>query len=103
MIRVEVYIQGENIKGLKCKGHAEFAEFGKDLICASVSSILTGGFNTFQEEDYELLVLKKGNAEVVIKDNEHAKIVLETIITQLKTIEVSYPEFISINERRCKL
>ena len=103
MIHVDIYFQGENIKELKCIGHANYDAYGKDLVCASVSCILTGGFNTFREEDYELMVLDEGRAEVKIKDNDHARVILETIFTQLKTIEIAYPKNISINERRCKL
>ncbi len=96
MIRVTVYIRDGKKIGLQCKGHADSAPYGQDLVCAAVSSILTGGWNTFQKEDYECLILEEGKAEVRICPNEHARVVLETILTQLKTLEASYPENISI-------
>ena len=96
MIRVNVYYQNNLPVGLKIKGHAEFGPYGQDLICASVSSIITGGFNAFREEDIVSCTLEEGNAEIYIYQNNESVVILKTIITQLETIKSAYPENISI-------
>ncbi len=41
-----------NIRKIQVKGHARFAEFGKDIVCASVSILFqTVGFMLVERED----------------------------------------------------
>ena len=96
MIQVMIIHQDENIVGLTCEGHAHFDQYGKDLVCAAVSAILTGGFNAFQEDEVESILLEEGKAMVRIKNVTRAKIILETILTQLETIENAYPKNLKI-------
>lgn len=49
MIKVNLIKTNDIVTGLQVTGHAKSAEYGKDLICAAVSAILTGGFNAFNE------------------------------------------------------
>ena len=60
MIRVSIISSGEIVNGLEVKGHANFAEHGKDLVCAGVSCIITGGFNALNKEDVEEITLEEG-------------------------------------------
>ena len=70
---------------------------GKDLICAGVSSIVTGGFNALDPSEIETVALEEGYAEVkLIPGSEKSKTVLEVILVQLETIAESYPQFIRI-------
>lgn len=77
------------------EGHANSSTYGNDLVCAAVSSIVTGGFNAFNEEDIESISLKEGYANIIVK-SEKGLIILNTIIVQLKTIEEAYPKNIKI-------
>ena len=95
MIKVNLIKNGDQVIGLEVTGHANSAPHGKDLICAAVSSILTGGFNAFNENDMEECSLEEGYAKVIICSN-NGQIILNTLIVQLKTIEMSYPKFIKI-------
>ena len=96
MIRVTVYYQDNLPVGLKVKGHAGAGPYGHDLVCAAVSSIIVGGFNSFNENDIDSSLLKDGEAEIYIKQNNESIVIMNTIITQLKTIEEAYPKNISI-------
>ena len=95
MIKVNLIKQDDQVIGLEVTGHANAAEYGKDLICAAVSSILTGGFNAFSEEDMNECSLEEGYAKVVVCSDK-GQIILDTLIVQLKTIEISYPKNIKI-------
>lgn len=95
MIKVNLIKVNDQVIGIEVTGHSNSAPYGKDLICAAVSAIVTGGFNAFNEEDIDSCLLEEGYAKVVVKSS-NGLVILNTIIVQLKTIEVSYPKFIKI-------
>lgn len=98
MIKVLIKTEEKKFKSLEVTGHANSAEAGKDLICAGVSSVLTGGLNNLQNpKDFDIK-LDEGYAYVEAKNSisSHDEVVLETIIVSLKTIEESYGKFIQI-------
>ena len=97
MIYVNLIKQKDSVIGFECKGHANSDVFGKDLICAGVSSIITGGFNALVKEETEELILEEGYAKVMVKENSNISLqVLRVIEIQLMTIEESYPKYINI-------
>ena len=99
MIKVSLIMTDGELRGIEVKGHAGSAPRGKDLICAGVSSIVTGGFNAFGDEDIESISLKEGYAKVNVC-SPRGRVILDTIVVQLKTMAVSDPEFIEIKQIR---
>ncbi len=103
MIRAKVFRSTERLCGLEVKGHANYDQYGQDVVCASVSSIITGGFNAFEDKEIEEISLKEGLAKIKIVESDSAVLKLQVIITQLETLKQAYPQYITIeNERRCK-
>jgi len=100
MITVTYKLTKKNFVGLDVKGHAESGDYGKDLICAGVSTVVFGLMNALDE---------LGNAEIKEKDNHITiKIVepndisnnyMNLALTQLKTIEESYKKFIKVERK----
>lgn len=86
---------------LTVKGHALQNEYGKDLICASVSSILFGFMNALDALDEEVEIKQLTNKiEVVNKsDSKVIQDYFELVIMQLKTIEESYGDFIKVERK----
>ncbi len=105
MIKVEIDYNGKFLAGLKVKGHADSAPYGKDLVCAAVTIMLTGAANALEDdaENFDI-TLEEGNASFMPKGpiSEHDNTVLETLILQLKTLEVSPATkgTLTINERK---
>ena len=95
MVQVHLLINGNNLYGLEIKGHANYAEHGQDLVCAGVSSIITGGFNALNKDDIEEISLEEGYAKLILKKDASNE-VLRVIVIQLQTIEEQYPKFIKI-------
>ena len=98
MIKVLIKQEEKKIVSLEVKGHANSAPNGEDLVCAGVSSILTGGLNNLENpKDFDIK-LDEGYAYVKAKGSisSHDEVVLETIVTSLKTMEESYGKFIQI-------
>ena len=98
MIKVLIKREENKFISLEVKGHAKSAENGKDLVCAGVTSILAGGFNNLENPNSFELKLEEGYAlaRAVKEVSSHDEIVIETIITGLKTMEESWPQFINI-------
>ena len=98
MIKVLIKREGNKFISLEVKGHAKSAEQGKDLVCAGVSTVLTGGFNSLESPKSFELKLEEGYAlaKAIKEVSSHDEVVMETIITGLKTIEESNPQFITI-------
>lgn len=82
---------------IEVKGHANKDAYGKDLVCAAVSAVITGGFNALMDKDYDFK-LDEGHAYVKALDipSDYDSVVLKTIETQLKTIEESESKFVQI-------
>ncbi len=98
MIKVLIKREENRFVSLEVKGHADSAPHGQDLVCAAVSAVLTGGLNNLKDVKAFDIKLDEGDAHVkAIKElSSHDEIVLETIIVSLKTIQESYPQFITI-------
>ena len=97
MIQVKKIYSENELTGLKIHGHSQSNSSGKELICAGVSSIVTGGFNALDPSEIETVALEEGYAEVkLIPGSGKSKTVLEVILVQLETIAESYPQFIRI-------
>ena len=102
MIKVEIVYSNNNLSSLKIKGHANSGEYGKDLVCAGVSAVTIGALNAIEDDSKFEIEVEPGDVsvEVIDKPSEHDLTVLEIMILQLKTIEVSYKGYISIEERK---
>ena len=105
MILVEVIKQDQMIHELEITGHAYAGDPGFDLVCAGVSAIATGMLNALDQQFADLveLTLVEG-ADPLIKikvnqSNESLQLVLQVLITQLETIQVSYSDSIHISRR----
>ena len=103
MINITYKLDNGTYTYLKVTGHAQFEDVGKDLICASVSSIFYGLMNALDEikDGVTIHDNEDQGIEIIIDtDNEKVQNYIELVLTQLKTIEFSYKEFIRIKERK---
>ncbi len=90
----------DNYTYLEVSGHAEYAEYGKDLVCASVSSIIFGLMNCIDEFVGVTIKKEKNHIEIINKsESEKISDYLRLTIIQLKTIEESYGKFIKVERK----
>jgi uncharacterized protein YsxB (DUF464 family) len=61
MIKIKINYEDGFIKYFKVSGHANYDEYGKDIVCASVSSIVITSIN---------LVLKLNDKAISVKQDE---------------------------------
>ena len=82
---------------IEVNGHANSDVYGKDLVCAAVTSVLTGGMNALEDKEYHF-ELKEGHIQIKALDipSDYDSVVLRTIETQLMTIEESNKKYVRI-------
>ena len=87
----------QKITSIEVKGHSGKAPYGKDLVCAAVSAILTGGFNALKDKEYDFK-LDEGHAYVKALDipSDYDAVVLKTIQVQLQTVEEAEKDFVQV-------
>lgn len=86
---------------INISGHSGYEEIGKDIVCASVSSIVITSINAIIRIDKDAIDYNEDNG-VIIKILKHSEIVdklLDNLIELLKELEKQYPKYIKI--RRC--
>ena len=98
MISVNVSFMGKDVKSLTVSGHANYDEYGKDIVCAGVSAIVTGGINALEPHMKNIEIINESNklGVIVIESNEVIQVILNTMLIQLETIENSYKKYIKI-------
>ena len=84
---------------IKITGHANFNEYGKDIVCASVSSIISTTVNSIMNIDRFAINYKDDGKTITIVNNKNNSIVdilLNTMIDLLKDLEKNYRKNIKI-------
>ena len=101
MIWVKVKTREDRICSLEITGHAEFAEHGKDIVCAGVSSIGTGLLNAIDIMCPEDCILKKEDNLIyieVLHDSERLQDILHTGYIQLDTVREVFSRYVRIRK-----
>lgn len=105
MIKVVVKKIDEAILSVRISGHAYSGEPGHDLVCAGVSSVVFGILNSIKDVDTSFRVkISDGLVELtpLYRPSNENKIILDVLMTSLKTIEENYGKYIAIREEREK-
>lgn len=98
MTEVRVKKQDDSFLFIEIEGHANFSNFGNDVVCSGISSIVFGALNAFMK--YELsdsrIIINETFIRINLVEDKTIQIVANTMLIQLKTIQESYPDYISI-------
>ncbi len=100
MIKVLVKKEENIIKKIKMNGHANYADYGKDIVCAAASSIAITTINAILEIDKDLIDYSVGKELTIVvkKDNEILNKLLNNMVNMLKDLEKDYQKNIIIKE-----
>ena len=99
MIKVNVIKTDKQINKITISGHAMYDTYGKDIVCASVSSIVITTVNAVlsfnkdaityrQDDDLEITVISHDDVTIKLLDN---------MISLLLELEKQYKKNININ------
>lgn len=87
--------------GFTVDGHAGYAEYGKDIVCAAVSALLQAFCESVRELTTDELkcVISAGRAVIRYEAlTEDAQLLLNSFFIGIKMIEGSYPEYVVLKK-----
>lgn len=97
---IKVNIIGKNDK-IEILGHAMYDDFGKDIVCAGVSSIVIttiNGILTFNKDFLKYEVGKDIFTIEILTHNEIVDNLINNMINMLNELEIDYPKNIKIRK-----
>ena len=97
MIKVKVVKNGTNYTKVSVLGHAMYDEYGKDIVCSAVSSIVTTTVNGLMSLDKESISYMVSSKGMSIKTDRTTQVLIRNMINLLKELESNYKDFIKIN------
>ena len=83
------------------EGHSNYSEYGTDIVCASVSSIVITSINALLRFDKECIKYEEKDGYIkldILKHNNYVDILIENMIDLLKELEKQYKKNIKVNE-----
>ncbi len=101
MITITLKKEGETLKQIIFHGHAMYDDYGKDIVCAGVSTMLTTTVNAILKFDDKAIDVSQEKDVVltVLKEDEITLKLLENLVELLYELEESYPKNIAIRKR----
>ena len=96
MIKVKI-----SNKKIIITGHADYADYGKDIVCASVSSIVITSINACLRIDQNSIIYKEEPNKLTIEtisDDKNVLLVTENMINMLEELALTYKKNIKITK-----
>ena len=107
MIQVTVFQDSEQrITGIECRGHAGYADYGQDIICASVSALtlnMANSVDRFTDDAFKGQVDEKSGGFTFHFTGDispESKLLMDSLILGLANIKEAYgKKYINIHYR----
>ncbi len=105
MTEITIYQkQNKDYEGFLCSGHAGSSEYGKDIVCASISVLVINTINSIESFTSTAFICdadeESGEIELHFTDDlsQDASLLMDSMILGLKGIQDNYGnEFIILN------
>lgn len=96
--------QSDRIQSFEMSGHADFAEHGKDLVCAGASAVSFGAVNAIMKLTGVQPKISQGDDGGYLKvsfpeghpKDADVQLIVQAMIVSLETIELDYGQYIQI-------
>lgn len=99
MIKVTIIKENAKYKKITVLGHAMYDDYGKDIVCSAVSSIVTttvNGVLALDKQSLSYLVSKKGMTISIKNEDSTTQILIGNMVSLLKELEKQYPANIEV-------
>lgn len=99
MIKVIVQKEQNNYKRIDVTGHALYDDYGKDIVCASTSSIIITSVNAcikIEEDSINYTYTKDGINIDIHSNDEIIQKLMDNMITLLEELSKDYPKNIIV-------
>ena len=101
MLRVLIKKKNNEFDKINLLGHADYSEYGSDIVCSSASSIMITTVNAIMMFDKTYITYEQKKDAFLIKINKNNEIVnnlIKNMINMFKELSNDYPENIKIEE-----
>ena len=100
MIKVRIVKENNVISSIKCNGHACYADYGKDIVCASFSTMIITTINAILEIDKDAInYTDTNNLEIInIKKDNITNSLLNNLVNMIYELKENYDKNIDIKE-----
>ena len=100
MIKVILTKKDDNVNKVIINGHAGYDDFGKDIVCAAVSSTVITTINILLSLDNQSISYNDSRGLIieVLKNDMTTKKIINVLISNLYELEKAYPKNIQIKE-----
>ena len=100
MIKVVISKKNNIIESIKCNGHANYADYGKDIVCASFSTMVITTINAILEIDKNAINYNDSNdLEIInIKKDNITNSLLKNLVNMIYELKTNYDKNIDIKE-----
>ena len=101
MIRIKVYKKKNIIEKITFRGHANYANFGKDIVCAASSATILTTINAILSINEKTInvIQNDNNIDLNIIENDNiTNKLIDNMLISLKSIQEQYPKNIEIIE-----
>ncbi len=99
MITVKVEKKNQIFTSVQILGHAMYDEYGKDIVCSAVSSIVITTVNailSFDNKSISYLSSQKGLSIKIQKEDRITQTLIRNMIRMLKELETKYKDYILV-------
>ncbi len=99
MITVKVEKEKQNFTSVQVLGHAMYDEYGKDIVCSAVSSIVIttiNGLLALDNKSITYLSSSKGLSIKVLKQDKVTQTLIRVMIRMFKELEMKYKDYIVV-------
>ncbi len=100
MIKIKVKKENDAVKYIKISGHADYAEEGFDIVCASVSSIAITTVNALISINEDCIVYSESDGLLEIGILKHDEVIdklIDNMISLLTQLSLDYKDYIKID------
>ncbi len=100
MIKVVISKKNNIVESIKCHGHADYADYGKDIVCASFSTMVITTINGILEIDENAISYTDNNdLDIVnIKKDNITNSLLNNLVNLIYELKENYDKNIDIKE-----
>lgn len=95
MISVNILKNKGKYSKIELYGHAEFDDYGKDIVCAAVSALVVNCANSIENFTDDLILSEThedGTTEILLKENisHDTELLIDSMLFGLKEINKTY-------------
>lgn len=104
MITIETKIKDDLIYNVSVHGHAMYDDYGKDIVCAAVSSIVMTSVNNILSLDQNGISYEESENKIVLRDIKtmEGQKIIQCMLHMLNELQKDYPKNIKIRNEDVK-